>query len=70
MTIILTRHSDMRRQRRYSDYGENEMIELARLARICGMKVPGKNGCKRYRFMGKDFVFDEKSKKAKLVTVI
>lgn len=70
MTVTITRHAEARAKRRHSDLDARELITLAVMARKCGMIGPGYNGCRRYRYMGKEFVFDEKGGEAKLVTVI
>jgi len=43
---------------------------MARLAVSCGMVSPGYNGCRRYRFLGHEFVVNESTEKQIVVTVI
>lgn len=70
MAIVLTRHAEVRARRRHPDLLTKDVVCMAELARSCGMKGPGNNGCKRYKYMGREFVFDEKKGEPVLVTVI
>lgn len=69
MPIILTRHAETRAMRRHH-LGRNEVLALAEMSLAMGMKGPGKNGCLRSKFLGKEFVFDRAGEELKLVTVI
>ncbi len=68
--IRISGHARRRTRQRHRDYSAKEMVSMAALARTCGMVGPGNNGCRRYKFLGMEFVFDEKAKEPVLVTVI
>jgi hypothetical protein len=69
MAIILTRHAETRALRRHK-LGREEVLALAEMSLSMGMKGPGKNGCLRSKFLGKEFVFDQAGEEIRLVTVI
>jgi len=68
--IRISGHARRRTRQRHRDFTAPEMVAMAELARTCGMVGPGYNGCRRYKFLGMEFVFDEKAKEPVLVTVI
>ncbi len=68
--IRISGHAKRRARQRHRGYTPSDMEAMATLARSCGMVGPGNNGCKRYKFLGMEFVFDEKAKEPVLVTVI
>jgi hypothetical protein len=67
--IRISNHARRRARQRHPDFAEGEMIDMAELARECGAVGPGNNGCRRYKFLGREFVFDEKERTPVLVTV-
>jgi hypothetical protein len=69
--IRLTRHAMARAHQRHGEWSEQQLRDFAELALSCGLVSPGHNGCRRYRFLGKEFVMDERRPDAPtLVTVI
>lgn len=68
--IQVSRHAKRRARQRHPDYTIGELSVMAALARSCGATGPGKNGCRRYKYLGREFVFDEKQREPVLVTVV
>ena len=68
--IQLTHHARNRIIDRHPDWTDQECQAFARFAIKCGMVSPGYNGCKRYKYLGKEFVVNENSGNPIVVTVI
>ena len=68
--ISFTKHAAERQQQRHPDWDSRKGREMAELAMRMGQLMPGNNGCKRYRFMGYEWVIDDKNGPPVVVTVV
>ena len=68
--IRISNHANRRARQRHPDLSPTELAAETALALSCGAIGPGNNGCRRYKWLGREFVFDEKTKEPVLVTVI
>ncbi|MBA7529773.1 hypothetical protein ES705_21972 [subsurface metagenome] len=68
--IIFTAHAISRMRERHPDWSENDCRSMAELAISCGKMLPGNNGCRRYRFLGKEFAVNENNGNPIIVTVV
>ena len=68
--MILTTHAISRMRERHPDWSENDCRSMVELAISCGKLLAGYNGCRRYRFLDKEFVIDENDGNPIVVTVV
>jgi len=68
--IRFTKHALERVRERHPDWTDNNCRDLAAMVIENGQLLPGNNGCKRYRYMGFEFVIKENNCNNVIITVV
>lgn len=70
LPVRISKHAKRRLRQRHPGMTGKDCADLVTMAIKCGAVSLGKNGCKKYKFLNKEFVIDDKNGFPLVVTVI